>query len=399
MNALTTNLCFVLLAATPAAKQSQPTLRLADGTSKAARLVAIDQQWKITFDDGSDANTAIDAAEVLSWGVPREPTGGDQILLADGSIIVGSLIELAPDKVLLESRLFGDLEVPSSRVRAILFRQPAKGIERDRFRRKAFLLRPRTDQVWLANGDTLDGVVAAIDDETIRLRQGERDVKLAIDTIAAVIFDSALVEATRHPALHTVVGFSDGSRIVADAIEIAKGKPKAKLETGKLTLSANAAKIVFLSSRDGKAIYLSDLTPVGYRHIPLLNLKWDYRANANVLGGELRCRGQLYLKGVGVHSASVLTYRVPEGTKRLVGRIGIDDSARGGGSVVFRVFVDDGSGKWQRKFESKAIRGTDPPEDISIDLTDARQISLMVDFADRGDVLDHADWLDIAFVR
>ena len=55
--------------------------------------------------------------------------------------------------------------------------------------------------------------------------------------------------------------------------------------------------------------------------------------------------------------------------------------------------------KWKSKFTSKVVRGDDAPVDISIDLAGARQVSLMVDFADRGDVLDHANWLDAAFTK
>ena len=58
-----------------------------------------------------------------------------------------------------------------------------------------------------------------------------------------------------------------------------------------------------------------------------------------------------------------------------------------------RVFVDDGSGKWISRYSSPILRGSEPPVPISVDLTGAKRISLLVDFADRGDELDHVDWL------
>jgi hypothetical protein len=36
---------------------------------------------------------------------------------------------------------------------------------------------------------------------------------------------------------------------------------------------------------------------------------------------------------------------------------------------------------------------------ISVDIGGAKQVSLVVDFAERGDEQDHADWLDARFVE
>jgi hypothetical protein len=45
------------------------------------------------------------------------------------------------------------------------------------------------------------------------------------------------------------------------------------------------------------------------------------------------------------------------------------------------------------------VRGADEPQAVSIDLKGAKGITLTVDFADRGDELDHAVWLEARLVR
>jgi hypothetical protein len=80
--------------------------------------------------------------------------------------------------------------------------------------------------------------------------------------------------------------------------------------------------------------------------------------------------------------------------QRFAAELAIDDSTAGGGSVQFRVLVDG-----REKFASPILRGGDPPVPVSVDLTGAKKLELLVDYADRADVLDHADWLDARLLK
>ncbi|MCE9544380.1 MAG: NPCBM/NEW2 domain-containing protein, partial [Planctomycetia bacterium] len=144
--------------------------------------------------------------------------------------------------------------------------------------------------------------------------------------------------------------------------------------------------------------YLSDLEAAGFRHTPYLSLSWPYHRDRNVQGGQLRSGGRAYLKGLGLHSTSLISYTLPKAYRRLDAEIGIDDETAQRGSAIFRVYVDSGDGQWQRRYESPIVRGGRPPIPISVDLKGAKRIGLLVDFADRGDELDHADWLDARLV-
>ena len=78
--------------------------------------------------------------------------------------------------------------------------------------------------------------------------------------------------------------------------------------------------------------------------------------------------------------------------------VAVDDSAKGRGSVVFGVYVLR-DGKWGEAFKSGIVRGGEEPQAVSVDLRGAKGLTLTVDFADRGDELDHAVWLDARLVR
>ena len=100
-----------------------------------------------------------------------------------------------------------------------------------------------------------------------------------------------------------------------------------------------------------------------------------------------------------MHSPSRITYDLERPYQRFEAEAAIDQEAENRGSVVFRVFVDDGSGQWQPRAATEIVRGRQPPVPISVDLAGAKRMSLLVDYADRGDELDHADWLGARLVR
>ena len=62
--------------------------------------------------------------------------------------------------------------------------------------------------------------------------------------------------------------------------------------------------------------------------------------------------------------------------------------------MQFRVLVDG-----QERFASPILRGGDPPVPVSVDVRGGKKLELVVDYADRADVLDHADWLDARLIK
>jgi len=55
--------------------------------------------------------------------------------------------------------------------------------------------------------------------------------------------------------------------------------------------------------------------------------------------------------------------------------------------------------EWQSAFDSPVVRGGDDLRSIDIPLGDARRLSLVVDMADRADILDYANWVNARFVK
>jgi hypothetical protein len=94
-----------------------------------------------------------------------------------------------------------------------------------------------------------------------------------------------------------------------------------------------------------------------------------------------------------MHSASRLTYPLGGKYKRFDAAVAIDDSAEKHGSVTFAVYVIR-DGKLQEAYKSGIVRGGEAPRPVSVDVSGAESLTLVVDYADRGDEMDRANWLD-----
>ncbi|MFM7073599.1 MAG: NPCBM/NEW2 domain-containing protein [Planctomycetota bacterium] len=244
--------------------------------------------------------------------------------------------------------------------------------------------------------------------------------KLSGDTPATPDSDrSAKPVVVANMAVSWIFGLRDGSLLQCERFEAGESRPGAnrdstgasqwvlKLLDG-VELSCDAAvlieELVFVQPLPRGVRYLADMETSGYKHVPLLGQPWGFGRDENAAGGALRCDGRRYPKGLGMHATSRLAFSLAEPHKRLCARLGIDDAAvrRGAGtlaassrgSVIFRVYLDRGAGKWEPAFASGIVRGGDPPVPLDLDITGAQGMALIVDAADYGDQGDLANWLD-----
>jgi hypothetical protein len=325
------------------------------------------------------------------------------VFFVDGGMLVAEVRQMNEDRLEVESPLFGRLALPIEVVQGLVVAPPTSPRERDRLAARLFLAqsdgRPiDTDRAILDNGDEITGSVLRLDEHALELKASVGAAKIDLAKIAALAFNPSLLIRPAHRGLRSLVGFKDGSRLTAEQLEIEGDSLKilpidrSALEGAVWTTQPDS--VVFLQPLGGRAVYLSDLVVASYKHIPYLSLAWPYALDHNLSGGPLRAGNRLYAKGIAMHSAARLTYRLEKPYRRFEAQLAIDAATAGRGSVTFRVFADR-----EQKYASDVIRGGQPPVPISVDIRGAKQVSLVVDFAERGDEQDHADWLDARFVE
>ncbi len=149
-------------------------------------------------------------------------------------------------------------------------------------------------------------------------------------------------------------------------------------------MAAYAQDMAALHAQDApaNAIWLDTLN--------MSNASQDYgtpHAGKSVDSNPLILNGVTYPHGLGTHAASRLLVSLQGSATKFEAMAGVDDEKKGHGSVRFQVFVDG-----KKTLETPVLHGGDAPVPVSVDLTGAKRIALVVTDGDDGNDSDHADW-------
>ncbi|MGI9429655.1 MAG: NPCBM/NEW2 domain-containing protein [Bythopirellula sp.] len=352
--------------------------------------------------------------QLVRWKTLPITRRQSELVLVDGSRLVLADVwtgepvwQVLGDVFMASTELFGKIELPCSQVRAILLKrskvqencpqdlaQPNEAGDSEE--------ESRSDVVCFLNGDRWEGKL----DRLAKNDQGQwcifwstdsaKDpLPLPVSQVAAIGLGNRLPRAAAKARI--VVGLRDGSVLWAESLVANSESLQVTLSGGVELIGSDHREVAHLRSLESESVFLSDLEPADYRHLPYLEIRWPYQNDRNVLAKPLRAQGQIFAKGIGMPTAARLTYPLPApGRKRwqrFVAAVAVDDAAGRGGSVIFRVYLKQ-AGSWQLAYESPQVRGTDVPVPASVDLGMATQLALVTDFAERGDELDYANWLD-----
>ncbi|HVU87299.1 MAG TPA: NPCBM/NEW2 domain-containing protein [Pirellulales bacterium] len=364
----------------------------ATGARFEGQLQSVTADGQATFlVDG--ARRSISLGDVSRYGALVEPGQGIEILLTGGGLIVADAVHSADEELHIESALFGERTIPLEFVAGVVFDPPRDLPERDRLIERAMDHAARSDRLLLANGDELTGTVASVSGTAVGIESQGQKLSVDLPRIAAVAFDPSLAAAPRASAERILVGLRDGSRFAVSGIVLGDKEAQVKMPDG-ATWTFPAEALACLQPLSGKAKYLSDLTAEGYRHLPFLNQSWPYRNDASATGTQLRAAGHTYAKGIGMHSAARLTYRLDKRYRRFAAEVALDDQVGDRGAATFGVYVDD-----KLAWKSDMIHGRMAPVPVDVDVSGGKRLSLIVEFGDRGDELDRANWLDARLIE
>ncbi len=209
------------------------------------------------------------------------------------------------------------------------------------------------------------------------------------DLVWGIVFagtPSAVMNQT--PAtVHTIDGAAlPGKLVSADSQQVT-------LALGATEISLPWSLVTRIDFRSSRVAYLSDLKPVFQEHTPLVTSPLPPLPDQNVLRQPLKLGSTTYEKGWGTHAQARLDFDTGEGYDLLLGMIGHDPFTRGRGDCVI---VVQGDG---RELFSSRLRGSDPPLELRVVISNVKKVSLQVEPGEDLDLADHVNWCDLRFLR
>lgn len=386
---------------------AEPVVVSIAGAPVEAKLVGFGADGRVNFSGKTLFSVPVD--ELVRWARPALPRAQTLVLLANGSRLVtaadwsgGVAVQLDGENVVVRTVAWDDVRLPRALVTGIVFAGHESPEVRQKWEDRLRDERLDKDTVFLTNQDRLSSRVTKVAGGSLEIDVDGRQTSLPLSRVEAVGLarkNERFPGPSSQERAKLVVGMRDGSLLkVAKAAGAAEAL-SAELVGGAKLVGGNVDDVVALQGLGGaKFLYLSDLEPADYKHVPYLSMAWPYRRDRSVLGAPLVVGGERCLKGIGMHSASRLTYRLDGKYQRFDALAALDDSSKGRGSVTFGVHLLRG-GEWKQAAVSDTLRGGAAPEPVSVDVRGAEMITLTVDYADRGDELDHADWLDARLIK
>ena len=171
----------------------------------------------------------------------------------------------------------------------------------------------------------------------------------------------------------TIKGGGSGAKDLA-------GNPLAADKVWTFTTGASGATVTYLSDRT----WTSMTNGWG----PVEKDRSNGEAGASD-GGPITLNGVGYVKGLGAHAASDVRYALNGTCSVLTAVVGIDDEVGNWGGVVFQVWTDG-----VKRYDSGLMTGAMPGMSISVGLTGASELRLIVTDGGDGNGGDHGDWAD-----
>ena len=371
----------------------QSVIQLVNGTSIEGSIVSVDADGNVV---GSSIPEGLNLLDILAVRTARKarPIAENSVLIhvvGGGQIRVGSAA-MADEKITFRSGS-GVTELPLQATRAVVWsssdlvesalKQPSK----------------ENDQVVVetANGDrSVEGILESIDAQFVTINYKGESKKIGLAKVKAIV--SADLGLSGPKGSLATISLADESTVVGvisgianDELEMAVG--------GGASLRLKTSNVISLSIASDYLVYLSDINPIDVQEKSVFALQRSWKRDRSVENNALKIRLKgsektiQFNKGLGTQSASRLVFENTNGFDRFGAVVGIDAETEGRGDCQM-VVRGDGIELW-----SKRVQASDGPQTIDVDITDMKEVALIVYPGEEFDLGDHADWGEARFLK
>jgi hypothetical protein len=146
--------------------------------------------------------------------------------------------------------------------------------------------------------------------------------------------------------------------------------------------------IARLDYRSDKVVYLSDLKPSAVIEKSRQGRKDNWRIDKNLENSSLQLEGQVYGKGLSLHSHTELVYALDGKYKEFKAMLGMDDMVGGDGRPLVKLEADG------KELFARTVSRKDKRQELVLDVKGAKQLRIIVTSGGLFDFGDHVDFAD-----
>ncbi|MBN1854367.1 MAG: NPCBM/NEW2 domain-containing protein [Pirellulales bacterium] len=304
------------------------------------------------------------------------------------------------------------ISVPITQLAAVRFQPPSPKTDTEWKTLRASA--PVADLLVIRHEESVDhvaGLLGDIDENVIHFEVDGESIPVPREKVYGLLYYQRESHIRKVP-LCTVIA-RDETRLAATRLILIDAILSVCTESG-LDISLPLSQIHHLDYSAGKLVYLLDLTPRSSQSSPFIDMPPGAELLRDAEGPIfdrgfftakpiLRFRSQeqqrakweaaSYDRSIGMRSRSELTYRLPEGFRRLQAHVGIDAELGDRGAARLIVQGDD------KTLFDEEIEGRQGAMALDLDIDKVRYLKFLVDYGAEGDIGDRIYLCDPRIIK
>ncbi len=335
-----------------------------------------------------------------------EPHSGPVVELIDGTLLPVESYVSRRGEATIGFRM-GEIKTSTRNIRSVLLRSQRnlaklqaawhEIIESDRQGDVAVVRRTRSTEGERVEHslDQLEGVLHDVDAEQIEFALDGEKRKVPITKLEGIVYFHSQQVHIENAAAKLFT--TRGAEISVKSIALA-GDAVTITTPASVQLTIPQGDLLSVQFSGGDVVYLSDMKPQSSTWQPFIPTRIGERLNRLYAprmdeasdGGKLRLEpgGDVYEKGLAVHSRTELVYRLPDAFARLQAEVGLDPRFRNAGDVEL-VIKTETAELFRHRLTPK-----NPRMKVDVEISGARRLTILVDFGEGWDVADHLNLCD-----
>ena len=354
----------------------------------------------LIYEDGQNANVQVQATDHTNPKLAFDPAAPTpaldaRVYLAGDEQLFGKLEAIGAESLTLTTTWGDRIDVPLARVTGVYMGMADHKETPESFAKR--LKSPASEDLLLARAKdgevvAIGGVVEAAKDNKLTFSYKGKSRTIALKQVEGLVL--AARPAPKPPTeVRPTFTLSGGLVLSGRWLKIEGDKWQVETPWGQ-TVKLPTAEIRGVRFRGGQMAYLSDLEPSKVEETPYFGRRSPYRRDVALDGSPLKLDDQPIEKGISVHSRSALTYDLDRRYATFEALVGFDASGGKKGRVDCRVFADG-----KQLYVNPDLRADAPPVRLSLPVSGAEQLRLVVDFGPDEETGDRVIWANARLFR